>query len=267
MTDVLAAPLTAEFRRDSKGRPIVRTLDGRETTYTRCTTYIGVLENRYMLELWQQRMVILGLVERADLLLSAAAHVNDRNELNRIAEEAQNAAKARAKATIGTALHKFTADMDRGLTIGNVPGDWQAHLDAYREITRPLRHVLIETPTICDELEVAGTPDRISEYPIGSGKFYVTDLKTGDITRSAKIAMQLAVYAHSQLYDVQTDQRSPYPVPVSRTAGIVLEVNQEKLPAALHWVNLARGWELVQLAKQVRESQRGQAKLIAQIGR
>lgn len=268
MTDVLAAPPERDFERDRLGRPYISHPDGgRQVTYTRCTTFIGVLENRYMLERWQQRMVIHGLVERPDLVLSAAAHINDRDELNRIAEQAQEAAKSHAKAVIGTALHKFTADLDRGLTLGRVPGDWQEWIDEYRRVTAPLRHILIEEHVVLDELQIAGTPDRVVEFPPGSEKYYIADLKTGDITRAGKIAMQLAVYARSVLYDVQTHQRREYPVPVSHRAAIVLEVNQDtNLPVRLNWVNIAKGWEDVQLAARVRESQRGQAKLIAPIG-
>jgi hypothetical protein len=267
MTDVLSVRPEPEVKRDGLGRPLLRRPDGSIGPYTRVSTLAGTLENRYRLEKWQQRLVIQGLLVSPELLLSAAAHINDKNELDSIAEQAQAAAKARAKAIIGTALHKFTADKDRGLTLGPVPGDWQRWLDEYDRVVAPLKMILIERFTVCEEVGVAGTPDRIVEYPRGSGKYYIADLKTGDIRRAAKIAIQLSCYAHSELCDVITHDRSPFPVQVSRTAGIVLEVNQDtNLPAALQWVNLAKGWEYVQLALQVRQSQNAQTKLLRRIG-
>src|ERR1044071_2355859 len=106
-TDVFDAPEPAEEKvpRDHWGRPKIRQPDGRLVAYTRCTTYVGCMEDQYMINLWRQRLVATGLADRPDLLLSVAAHRNDRNALNRIVEQAAEAGKASAPANVGTALH------------------------------------------------------------------------------------------------------------------------------------------------------------------
>jgi hypothetical protein len=252
--------IPTEIERDRMGRPLViprgQEATGARIAYTRCTTFVGCLEDRYNLEKWQQRMVLIGISESPDLLLSAAAHRDDKTMLNSIAEEAQTIAKARSSATIGTAVHKFTADMDRGLEIGHVPGEWQRDLDAYKQATAMLHHRYVEQFMVQDDLCIGGTPDRIVEL---NGRNYIADTKTGDIERAGKIAMQLAVYANSDLYDIVTGHRTP--IDIDRSNGIIIHLPAGTGTCQLYWVNIAAGWRAVQLAAQVRDWRSGQRKL------
>src|SRR5689334_2925212 len=61
--------------RDRWQRPlVVPPKGGKPVAYTRCTTFVGCLEDTFNLSRWQQRMVALGLNDRPDLLLAVAAH-------------------------------------------------------------------------------------------------------------------------------------------------------------------------------------------------
>src|SRR6185436_7257076 len=92
--------------------------------YKRCTTYIDVLQSEFALKAYDRRMVAYGMSQREDLILSTAALRDidgaDKDQLQKNADDAKEYAKASASATIGTALHRFTEDMDKGLTLGRV---------------------------------------------------------------------------------------------------------------------------------------------------
>ncbi len=242
--------VASEISRDRFGRPLVIPPGGgKPVAYTRATTFVDALEDKYNLQKWQQRMVILGLVDRPDLLLSAAAHREDKTRLDKVAEDAIEAAKAHAAATVGTAIHALTQRIDAGLDIGPVPGEYQRDLDAYAAATTELKVLHSETFTVLDEFKVGGTPDRVVEY---EDERYIADIKTGSIEYgSGKIAMQLAVYAHSRFYEIPTGQRTPLPE-VSTQRGIIIHLPAGTGTCALHWVNIDAGWAAVQLASQVR---------------
>lgn len=249
MTETLST-VAAEIDRDRYGRPmIIPPGGGKKIAYTRCTTYVDALEDKYNLQKWQQRMVILGLVDRPDLLLSAAAHREDKSKLDHIAEDAIEAAKAHAAATIGTAVHALTQKLDAGEELPPIPGEYQRDLDAYRRVTAPLTVLHSETFTVLDDLKIGGTPDRIVEF---NGERYIADIKTGNIEYGAgKIAMQLAVYAHSVFYDIRGGHRSPLPA-VNGQRGIIIHLPAGTGQCSLHWTDIGAGWEAVQLATQVR---------------
>jgi hypothetical protein len=240
-----------EVPRDRWQRPMVRPPGAdKNVPYTRCTTFVSVLEDTYNLGMWQQRMVALGLNDRPDLLLSVSAHRDDKDKLNKLVDQAREAAAASAGATTGTALHALTEQLDRGQEIGAVPEAYRADLDAYQRATQELTAVHIERFTVLDDYRVGGTPDRIVEH---HGKLTVADVKTGSIEYGiGKIAMQLAVYAHSMLYDPQTYARTPLDgIDLERAVVIHLPAGQGR--CELVEVDISAGWEAVQIAKQVRD--------------
>jgi len=242
---------TPEIRRDRWGRPLVTPVGGgKPTAYTRCTTFVGTIEDTYNLAKWQQRMVALGLADRRDLQLAVAAHREDKAKLNGICESAIEAAKGSAAATTGTALHAITETYDRGNEVGPLPDDAQADLNAYIAATKGFKPIHIEQFMVQDPLKIGGTPDRISRY---EGKTYVTDLKTGSLDFGfLKIAAQLAVYARSRPYNVETGERmEPHGADLER--GIVIHLPAGSATCTLYWVDLLIGWEVVQLCRRVRE--------------
>lgn len=250
-----------EVARDRFGRPlIIPPGGGKPIAYRRCTTYIDVIEDRYNLQLWMQRMVALGLASRPDLLLAVQAHREDKKQLNRIVEDAREAAAATAAATTGTALHALTEVIDAGDPLPPLPAGPAASLEAYREAMKPLGIKAMEQFVVIDTLKVGGTFDRLVTF---EGETYVADLKTSQTLDfgSLKHAMQLAIYSRSYRYDVTTGERSPLGASMNR--GILIHCpstdDPEQARAELHWVDLERGWNAVLVAKQVWE-QRGTKK-------
>lgn len=256
MTTELAAGLAAGLAstvepipRDRWQRPLVIPRGGgKPVAYTRCTTYVGCLEDTYNLARWQQRMVALGLASRPDLLLAVSAHRDDKQQLNRICADAQEAAAAHAAATTGTALHALTDQLDRGIPLGVIPEAYQKDLAEYARVTAVLTPVEIEAFTVLDALQIGGTPDRVVEF---QGTRYIADVKTGSIEFGiGKIAMQLAVYSRSSLYNPATGERTSQQV--DQNNAIVIHLPAGEGRCELHWVNIAAGWEAVHLATKVR---------------
>lgn len=249
-----------DFTREPRwGRPlIVPPGGGRAVAYTRVTTLAKTLEEQSALAAWKQRMTLIGASMRPDIVLSAAAHRDDKDQLNTLAEQAMEAAQAGAKATIGTAIHAITETLDLGGSPGAYPDEFKSTVDAYCEATEGMRFVAVEQALVCDELQVAGTADRIIQLP--DGRHVIGDLKTGSIDYAGlSIACQLAVYAHSLGYDTETGQRFQLP-PIDQHVGIVIH-----LPAGdqalrgtceLYEVDLAKGWEVARRSLQTRETRR-----------
>jgi hypothetical protein len=246
----LSTPAPQIARDPRWGRPLVVPPEGgSRVTYTRATTFVGVVEDTYNLARWQMRMVALGLDERPDLRLAVAAHRDDKAKLNTICEDAQEAAKAHAAATIGTGLHALTEQMDRGMEV-RAPEEYRADLAAYAQATEELTAVYIEQFCVQDPLKVGGTPDRVVRY---QGKRYIADLKTGSIEYGfLKIAAQLAMYARSRPYDPATDTRMDRHG-AELDKGIIIHLPAGTGVCTLYWVDLLAGWELVRIARDLRD--------------
>ena len=250
--------------RDRFGRPLIVPPDGssaKPVPYTRCTTFVGVMDDTWNITQWEKRMVAIGLVERKDLLLSVAAHRDptEKKTLNKIVDQAKEAARASSAATVGTAVHKFTELVDRGDPIPDyLPDDAKRDLRAYQQGTRSLRPVAAEQFTVNDHFQVGGTPDRVVEH---GGRYFIADLKTGNVEFAAmKIAMQMAMYAHSVPYSHTTGERTPWQWPIDQDWGLVIHLPAGEAHCELKWIDIAAGWEAVQTAYEVRQWRARKAK-------
>lgn len=255
MTDPrnLLGPHPEPDRDPRYGRPYIQ-VDGRKRTYQRATTLAGILDDRYGLELWGKRMVATGLAERDDLLLAAAAHKADKDKLNSICDKAIEAAKASAGATIGTAVHAFTDQLDRGtLDPATVPASHRKDVEAFAAATAGFEVLGIEVFGVLDDLEVAGTADRVYRRR-RDGQIAIGDTKTGDITYGAgKIAIQLGLYSRMKLYDTTTGERFLDMAEwVDQDVGLVVHVPAGTGTCEVYEVDIAAGWESVRLACEVK---------------
>jgi hypothetical protein len=263
--------VASELPRDRWGRPLITPPEGGEAVaYMRVTTFVGCLEDTYHLNLWSQRMVVLGMADRADLRLAAMA-ISDPDDrfakrtLNDIAKSAKNAAAGDAKATIGTALHSYTERIDKGEPLGNVPEEYVPDLNAYREITKGLESAGIEGFCVNDGLRVGGSYDRIyrftpeflAAYEAKNGKRLMTpdgdwvepgdavigDVKTGNVDLGmGKICMQLGVYANSEDYDHTIGSRTPLVGNPSKDWGVVVHLPAGQGAARLIWADISSGY-------------------------
>jgi hypothetical protein len=96
---------TGEAPKDRWGRYLIKTRTGKETSFPRVTTIAKCLDDEGALTAWKGRMTATGLVHRNDLLVAASASLEDKGALDRIVQQAIEAAGASSKANIGTALH------------------------------------------------------------------------------------------------------------------------------------------------------------------
>jgi predicted RecB family endonuclease len=236
--------------RDRWQRPlIVPASGGKAKAYTRVTTFASSVEDMFSLGQWQQRMVALGLSRRPDLLLSVSAHAEDKDELNRIVDSAREAAAASAAATVGTALHKLTERLDRGeMSLDAMPDSHRSDMKAYADAMAPLKIRGVEQFVVLDDLQVAGTFDRIVEY---DGQRYTADVKTGSIEYGVgKMAIQLALYSRGHLYAPGRADRGG--TEVNQNAGIIIHLPAGQGRCDLYWIDLRAGWEAVRLCADVR---------------
>ncbi|HJT94427.1 MAG TPA: hypothetical protein VJ777_21220 [Mycobacterium sp.] len=241
-----------QIPRDGMNRPLIMNPEGtKRVAYRRTTTFVGALEDRYNLEQWKLRQACWGLGQRPDLVLKAASvHIEDKKALDEVAKDAMEYAESSAKATKGTALHKLCERLDRGQPLGKIPPPHDADIRAYEQCMKRygLTHKAIETFRVHDDWKVAGTADRISEM---DGDNFIADIKTGDIERIHKIAMQLAMYRASRPYDIATNQRFDDPYPISNNRGLVIHLPSGSGECFLHWVDIEKGRRGLQACYQV----------------
>jgi hypothetical protein len=254
-----------------------KAIKGKYAYYSRASSAGKAIESTKALEQWGRRMVAIGVATREDLRLSVAAHAVDpdgnKSILNDLAEQALEAAKASAAATTGTALHKVTEYDDDGIVVPGIGETATRDLDAYRACKTRYGVTMhrAEQFVVCDELGVAGTFDRAMSVEMVPDVLYVGDVKTGNTAKDrngnierddlgrpvlayvTSIAVQLAVYAHSALYDPATGARSP--LGVHQGAAIVIHLPQGLGSCELYWLDIAAGWEAAYLAKAARDWQ------------
>jgi len=278
-TDAFASPpkpvpdATDEgIKRDRWGRYVIPDPEtGQERSWTRATTWAKTISDTYKLHQWQERMTAKGLVMRPDLFARVAT-TDDKNELNQLCEEAKNAAGAKVGANMGTALHSFTEQRDRGEEVRSMPAILKTAVDSYSEALETNHlHALrdyIESVIIVPELGVAGRLDRIltNLAPVGRweepGQYFIGDVKTAaNIGYSwLEVSIQLAIYAHAaKIWDPKAAEFREMPK-VDQHEAIVMHM---PVPSEgntgytdLYRVNIAKGWEYALLAGEIREARK-----------
>jgi hypothetical protein len=244
--------VNTEIPRDRYGRPLVLPPGSRSKRvgYRRTTTFVGCLEDTYNLMAWKNRQVAYGMGQRKDLVLAAAAaDPSDKRKLGEIAEKATEHAMASASATTGTALHALTERVDRGQPLGFVPEEYKADIEAYKKATQGIEWLGIESFRVHDEWQVAGTADRVGRD--SKGRLRIYDIKTGSIGFPHKMAMQLAMYARSVPYDIETDQRITDPEPIDLRYGVIIHLPAGEGRCDLYEIDIVKGWGACLIAKKV----------------
>lgn len=267
-----------DVERDRWGRYLLTNpVLSKKAAFTRATTFAKSISDTYNLSQWAQRMVVKGLTTRPDLI--ALAHGMDvkeqRDELNKIVEDAKSAAGNKVAANMGTALHSFTERIDEDPHAGVeelVPPTHQADVLAYRSALEQagFRVIpeMIERITAVPEYEVAGTLDRgldISETTLDLGPDVdltdgweiIGDLKTGRDLQYGwnEIAIQLAIYAMGVkscgLWNLQTKTWDP-PRPIRQDFAIVMHLPVGEKTCTLYKVRLEPARRAMELCRDVR---------------
>lgn len=171
----------------------------------------------YNLDQWMKRQVGEGLAIRDDLVLAIKAmgrpdpvlgwSKDDKSKLDGIMKDAMAAAKQADGARKGTAMHDLTERLDRGEPIASVtrglPAAPAQTLFAYDFLRREngWRNVAIERTVVCDELECAGSFDRIDILPGLSAMLGPGPCQYGDTCPD----IGLPGHADSVVTDVKTE--------------------------------------------------------------
>jgi hypothetical protein len=223
----------------------------KRVAYRRATTFVGCLDDTNGLMKWMSRQVALGMGQRKDLVLAAAAaDPADKKKLGEIADKAAEHAKGISgdAAETGTALHSLTERIDRGLPLGVIPSEYKADLEAYRRATEAIEFVGIEEFRVHDQWKVAGTADRKG---VLHDRTMIMDIKTGSIDYPHKMAMQLAMYSRSVPYDIATDTRGTDATPVDLNRGVIIHLPAGQGRCELFEIDIAVGWGACLIARQV----------------
>jgi len=252
----MTADVLAQFatpKRDRWGRPlIVPPGGGKAIAYTRVSTLAKTLDDQSGLMLWKQRQTAKGIARRADLYALAKAAGDDTRAMSDVVKQAMDAADSSAAANKGTAVHSFCEAVDLGHDI-EIPHEYAADIAAYRKATAALDVVLAEQFVVCDALTAAGSFDRLVRLP--DGRSVIADIKTGkDAAKYATAtAAQCAVYANSQLYNADTDQRTDLPGDIDRTFGLLIHLPIGAGECHIHKLDLTFGYQWAEVAAEVRE--------------
>lgn len=245
---------TAEIPRDRWGRPLIAPVDGgKPVPYTRVSTLAKALQDTTALTKWKQRQVAIGMGVRSDLPVKAAAVKDNDKELNAIVEEAMSAAESSRAANLGTAIHAMTERIDDGADMIEFPADFHSTLLAYKEAMAGIEILGKEEFVVVDELEAAGTFDRLVQLP--DGRTVVADIKTGKDEPNYPHAstIQIATYAHGHLYTVEQGRAGHLPeLGVSTDVGLLIHLPAGRGVCDLYLLDLEWGWEMAQVATAVR---------------
>lgn len=263
------------IQRDRYNRPlIVPPEGGKPVGYTRATTFAGSPDDSYVLDLWTQHQLMVGLAKRPDLIVSAFAHRDSWGRLNEIADEALQATEAGTRATVGTAIHLMAQQVDdKTLDPEEIPEPWRSDVLTYLRLTEGWVWVAHEEFRVWDRYKVAGTTDVRGYDPL-DGVLRIVDIKSGRIDSTPqKVAIQLTAYAEGRTYDLETHERGPED-DCDKERAVVIHIPQEENEAEffgkprsshktlshadLHYVNLETGRLGAEIANVVRSWRRKQ---------
>lgn len=247
----------ANVPRDAAGRPkILQPGGGKPVPYTRISTLCKALDDPFGLPPWYGRMTALGIARRPDLLAYAATLTSspaDKAELNKLVDEAMEAAGSSTARNMGSALHRLTEKADStSEDLTGTPPQMLADLDAYMQATAALEVVAVERFVVVDEVQAAGTFDRLFRCP--DGKIRVGDIKTGkDADRYASsTAVQCGLYANGSLYDATTGSRVPL-TGVDTETAILIHLKPGQQECNLYLLDIRGAMDAARLAIAVRD--------------
>ena len=222
-------PATGDFRRFKNGKPM---------GWTRTTTFNKAASNNKAINDWNRRNIVIGASRLPHLVRDAQGlnHEDDKDALNRIADELEKAAGSKVAANLGTEIHKFTEYMDAGLkTWRDAELYYQEQMRLYQETLaeaglEPIPGLIERTVVIQEFGGVCGTYDRVMLHR-PSNSYVAVDVKSGKTLKYGmhEIETQLWVYAHGHnqngVYDHHTKTWSKAGLPrVREDWGVVVHM-------------------------------------------
>jgi hypothetical protein len=243
-----------DIPRDRWGRPLITPTDGgKPVPYTRVSTLSKELGSKEGLTKWLQRQVVVGMSLRPDLVDMAAACRGDDKKLDEVVKTAMVAAESEKAANIGTALHALSERVDEGVPLEEIPEHHRADMTAYKNATAGLTVLAKEMFVVTDEVQAAGTFDRLVRLP--DGRTMVADLKTGKWEHKYPhaTATQIAIYSHGHLYHPDKGRMGRLPdLGVETDTGVLIHMPAGTGECRLYLLDLTIGWALATAAVAVR---------------
>lgn len=234
---------------------------GKQRLWTRVSTIVGTLKDRYHLNKWERRVIVKGMSMRPDLaMLAANLDVSEnKKELNSIAEKAKDTAGGNKGANMGTALHDYAERLDGGATLvaEHMTIHTKKSLIRYQQELKDndiqVLPNLMEKVVCIHELGVCGRLDRVL-----TSRWWdmprIGDLKTQQSMDFGymEVAMQEALYSRANyMYNEDTGEWDPFPE-IDQFKGLVMHLPAEQDFCEFHEVDLDSGWECVKLAMTLR---------------
>lgn len=228
-------------------------LDGR-----RCkgvSTAAKIPDDTYSLDQWRKRQVALGLAKSPHLVAAVAAHHDDTDKLNELAEQAMQAAGSDVAATKGTAVHRIVERHIKGeeqmLTpeAEDIIVSYEAAMKAAGLVPIPS---MVEQVVVFPEEKVCGRFDNVS-MRMSDGELVVCDVKTGEsaIRYPHGTVTQLAMYANAPLHarvpigaNFETTKFEEAGQLLNKEEGYVISITD--MGTAIYVVNLKLGWQAVE---------------------
>lgn len=174
-----------------------------------------------------------------------------------LVKRAQEAGGSSEASSLGTAFHEFCEVVDEGRWPEFAPPELTPWLHAYREAMSDYEHIDSEVFVVNDELETAGSFDRVVGTP--EGLVVVGDIKSGkhDPSYPLKVTMQVAIYANSLRYDQVTGVRTPIHPDLDLKTGLLIHApirGGGKPAVKIYALDLEFGMEMARLAVAVRKA-------------
>lgn len=270
--------------RDGRGNALIVPPEGYDgyrrkdglVAYGRASGFGKTIEDTYYLDKWVQRQVVRGMALDPSLAPRAAeipdpdsdeSQKKARNAaLDKIVEDAKEAAGANVKSRLGTAIHLGTELVDKGESLEGQPPIIVDRANAYWKFCRENNIVptSVEVFGVQDDYQVAGTWDRTGWW---QRKHKIVDVKTSSSMDFAGIAfsVQLACYAHMVAYDPATGARTPHEV-MDLEEGVIIHVDRNMGgPVELYRVDLTAGWRWATLVNQISQARSDGRKAIKHV--
>jgi hypothetical protein len=260
---------------------------GRGDYYSRASSFGKPIEDQYRLNLWKLRRTVEGMSRDEGLLMRAQALASEatlpegdpdrralRERWDALADEAIDAGKGTAEAEKGTAFHLLSERRDRGDDLSYLPAHLRSALDEWDRMMSRFEVVGTEQFVVDDELEVAGTYDRLlrprtvmeirrAGTVIGRvtpGDLIIADLKSGKRDpRKVAYATQQIPYAAGRPYS-HDGGRTDWPdgVRPSQTWAIIPHVSHADggASAQLYWVHLPAARARIDLLRAIKQGRR-----------
>lgn len=248
---------------------------GKPGTFMRATNLAKTLADTYHLDRWQLRVVAKGMAIRPDLceLAHGMDVTDDKEDLQKIADQAREAAGANKGANMGTALHKHCERLDAGESIDalKLSAGSRRDVEAYRDFLTEKRIEILpyycERPVFNTETNTIGRIDKIGWdrelWPLPR----IVDLKTQKTMDfgGLEISVQLAQYGYAQWMWIREEDRW-VPMPeLDKETATVIHLPVGKASPEDYEVPIDRGWRYAMLSLQTKTAQREGRGLIKRV--